>query len=196
VAHQVRADVAVGAERALGLPRRAGGVEDRGLVVGVERHVGGCGVLGRRSDHILEALEARRGPARGARHHRRPQVEPAEIRRQHRGALRVAEPEDHRPLGVVPHGDRDPVALAQAPVLQHPARQGRHHPVMLGEVHALVLVDEEVQVPVEPAAIEHRPQAGRGVLPDARRYAADLRLDDFEEGAGARERLVDIGDAG
>ena len=89
--HQVRADVAVGAERALGLPRRAGGVEDRGLVVGVECHVGGRGVRSRRSDHILEALEARRGPARGARHHHRPQVEPAEIRRQHRGTLRVAE---------------------------------------------------------------------------------------------------------
>jgi hypothetical protein len=59
-----------------------------------------------------------------------------------------------------------------------------------------VLVDEEDLFPVEPAAVEDRTQAGGCVLPYARRHAADLRLDDFEQGAGTRECLVDDGDAG
>ena len=208
---QVAADVAMGAERALGLAGRARRVEDRRVVLGLERHDGHLGLdrspigaedlleaidpgsalpgLGPGDDHPGSGPEAFE-PLAVDEHHSRPAVaepvlelgcRPPRVEGHDDRTRDCGRPEGQGPFGVVAHRDGDPVALLDAEVGGQPPSQRGDLTVVLVERRAFVLVDEERRVAVQPAQLEDASQRRRCVLPYTRRHSADLELVDLEE---------------
>jgi hypothetical protein len=101
---------------------------------------------------------------------------PPRVERNDDGAGSRRSPKRHRPLGEVPHRDRDPIALPHAVPIHQLARELRRAPVVPFEGPVLLLVDEEVELAVGAALGKDRRQRRRCVLPNARRDPADRRV--------------------
>ncbi len=211
----------VGGHRALGVPGRAGGVEDRGVVVGLD---GDLGQRGRRVEHLLEPVHARQ--VLGQAHPDDRQAETLPHGGEALGPLLVGEGdlgpavleavlqlvggppgveghghrpdggdglEGHDPLGVVAHGDGDPVAVAHAVAVVEQRTHGPDLGPHVGEREALVLVDEVVQVAVAAGQLEEEAQCRRGVGEDLVGPAVDGGVDQRVAAVGAGDlghRLV------
>ena len=121
--HQVGAEVAVGADRSLGSPRRARGVEDRRVVLGVEGGGRRLGVVGGIAQPLREVVDRdrRRGWCRPSPSARRPMLvgdqKGAEVgkRAEHRG-------EPIRALGVGDHHDAFGIRQGKGQLLCAPPR--------------------------------------------------------------------------
>ena len=231
--HQIGHAVPVGPDRTLGLPGGPRGVEDGGVVVRFDGHVGQGGVTGPGHGELGQGDHRQRyrsRPLHGgsdggppapvlvvllAAHHdgaeSRGLVEvgehppPALLVGEEEGCSRVTEPvgqlgpgppgveghddgahrdrrpEGDHPLGQVAHGDGHPVALGDPEPVDEGVGQGGHRREVLGERDPLVLVDQEVLVPVEGGQLEHGPEGGRRALPGPGGYPPDGQILDLEE---------------
>jgi CubicO group peptidase (beta-lactamase class C family) len=186
----------------------AGGIEDGGIVLGIQRHIGhrdigqvfpACGrtddrVQGLQGEDRFDAIRQVRQPrplrvigkdkARAAI----PQGEglliagPPAIQRHGDGARQQRPHEDHRPLRQIAHRQRHTLAFLQA------ARRQQRRDMGGGagkgvEADAIVFIDQEFAAAMGAGLGEKLARRGGHILPHPHRHAAHHRLDDLERHA-------------
>ena len=109
------------------------------------------------------------------------------------GAERGDREEAGRPFGQVDHGERDPVALADAALLQLGGDRGGGAEAGL-EADPFLLEDRDGSLAVQAREAGQHGQRGRCILPHPRRDAADRQRLHFEAGARGGERRIDLRD--
>ena len=112
---------------------------------------------------------------------------PPRVERHHDGAGGGGAPERDRPLRVVAHRDRDPVALDHTVAIAQDVGERRRGAQMTREREVLAFVHEERLIAVRAAGGENVPQRARRVLPDLDLDTADRLADDLEVAARAGE---------
>ncbi len=119
---------------------------------------------------------------------------PPRVQRGHDRAGERRGPERDRPLGQVPHDDRDAVAFLH-PVGDQARREPRNRPPVRVEGHPLLVVHHVSAVAEERAHGEDLGEGRRRVLPGLDAGAADLALLDFEQRARRRgHQAMRLGD--
>ena len=209
----------MGLQGTLGIPRGTRGIEDAGIAVRVDGDFGqGATVIAERfiGDRTLRGLEAHGDEGRVARQLRlildariallveeeelwlrvaQPiahlRGHPPGVHAHDRGADARDCPVNEHELGVVPHGDGDPIPRRYA-IFHEPGGNGGHLLMGLGIGPALVLVDKVFALSKLLGGQPEFAQAGRGVLVGLRGDPPDVDRGDLKVALGPRKRLPNL----